>query len=184
MKDAKILIIATHGFEQSELEVPRDRLREAGATVKVASPDGRPIRGWKDKDWGREVPADLTIAAAELASFDALVIPGGQINPDLLRVDAEAMAAVRHFAESGKVIAAICHGPWLLVEADLLRGRRATSYKSIRRDLENAGALWQDQPVVADQGLITSRSPADLEPFVAKIQEEVKEGRHRGRRAA
>jgi protease I len=157
--DAKILIIATDGFEQSELEMPRDRLREAGATVAVASLDGKPIRGWKEKDWGSQVTADLAIGDASEGDYDALVIPGGQINPDLLRVDAATMALVRKFLESGKVVAAICHGPWLLVEADALQGRRATSYKSIRKDLENAGARWQDQAVVTDRGLITSRSP-------------------------
>ncbi len=177
--DAKILIIATNGFEQSELEVPRDKLRETGATVQVASLDGKPIRGWKGKDWGEQVTADLAIRDAEVASYDALVIPGGQINPDLLRVDADAIRVVKSFLQAGKTVAAICHGPWLLVEADALRGRRATSYKSIRKDLENAGARWQDQAVVTDRGLITSRSPEDLEPFVAKIVEEVNEGRNK-----
>jgi protease I len=182
--DAKILIIATDGFEQSELEVPRDRLRAAGAEVAVASLDGKPIRGWKEKDWGSQVTADLAIGDASEGDYDALVIPGGQINPDLLRVDAATMALVRKFLESGKVVAAICHGPWLLVEADALQGRRATSYKSIRKDLENAGARWQDQAVVTDRGLITSRSPEDLEPFVAKILEELAEGKHARRSAA
>lgn len=181
--DAKILIIAANGFEQSELEVPRERLRAAGATVQVASPDGKPVRGWKEKDWGEQVTADLAIRDARTEGYDALVIPGGQINPDLLRVDADAMRLVKSFLQSGRVVAAVCHGPWLLVEADALKGRKATSYKSIRKDVENAGAQWLDQAVVTDRGIVTSRSPQDLEPFVEKIVEEVNEGRHK-RRAA
>lgn len=181
--DAKILIIAANGFEQSELEVPRDRLRAAGATVQVALPDGKPVRGWKDKDWGEQVTADLAIRDARTEGYDALVIPGGQINPDLLRVDADAMRLVKSFLQAGKVVAAVCHGPWLLVEAEALKGRKATSYKSIRKDVENAGAQWLDQAVVTDRGIVTSRSPQDLEPFVEKIVEEVNESRHK-RRAA
>jgi protease I len=179
IKDARILIIATHGFEQSELEVPRDELRKAGATVDVASLDGEPIRGWQGKDWGRTVPADRRITGAQADDYDALVIPGGQINPDLLRVDADTMELVRDFLASGKPVAAICHAPWILAEADALRGRSATSYHSIRRDIENAGAKWVDKEVVADQGIITSRSPQDLPAFVAKIIEELGEGIHR-----
>lgn len=182
--NAKILIIAAPGFEQSELEVPRDRLRAAGAAVSIASPDGKPIRGWKEKDWGTQVSADLALAEARAEAYDALVIPGGQINPDLLRVDEDAMRLVRGFLASGKVVAAICHGPWLLVEADALRGRRATSYRSIRRDLENAGANWVDEAAVADQGIVTSRSPEDLEAFSDKVLEELAEGRHRRQSAA
>jgi protease I len=184
IEDARILIIATNGFEQSELEVPRDKLREAGARVDVASPDGKGIRGWKNKDWGQTVDVDMKIADAKLDDYAALVIPGGQINPDLLRVDKDAMQVVRSFLDGGKVVAAICHGPWLLVEADALRGRQATSYKSIRKDLENAGAKWADKEVVTDQGIITSRSPDDLPAFVKKIIDEVREGRHQRTKAA
>ncbi len=176
--DSRILIIATDGFEQSELEVPRDKLREAGARVEVATPTGESIRGWKEKDWGDNVPADLRIADAEVESYDALVIPGGQINPDKLRVDDDAMALVQDFIDEGKIVAAICHGPWLLAEADAVEDRRVTSYKSIRTDLENAGADWVDEEVVADDGIVTSRSPEDLPAFVAKIIEEIEEGRH------
>ncbi|WP_044560671.1 type 1 glutamine amidotransferase domain-containing protein [Azospirillum sp. B4] len=176
--DARILILATNGFEQSELTVPRDELRKAGATVDVATPDGKPIRGWNHTDWGDTVEADTRIADTRVEDYQAVVVPGGQINPDLLRVDPEAVQRVRTFLDSGKVVAAICHGPWLLVEADALRGRRATSYKSIRKDVENAGAHWVDEEVVVDGGVITSRSPADLPAFVAKIIEEVGEGRH------
>lgn len=186
IKDAKILIIATHGFEYSELTMPRDKLREAGATVHVASPEGSTIRGWDQKDWGDSVESDRRLADVDASDYTALVIPGGQINPDLLRIDPAAVNLVKAFLTSGKVVAAICHGPWLLVEADALRGRQATSYKSIRKDVENAGARWVDQAVVVDAGIVTSRSPADLEPFCAKIVEEVEEGRehHRELRAA
>lgn len=179
--DARILIIATNGFEQSELEVPRDRLRAAGAKVEVASLDGREIKGWDKKDWGRSVDVDLRIGDADPSVYDALVIPGGQINPDLLRVEDDVVKLVRRFLADGRVVAAICHGPWLLVEADALRGRKATSYHSIRRDVENAGAVWIDQEVVADRGIVTSRSPADLGAFVTKIVEEIREGRHGNR---
>ena len=176
--EAKILIMATDGYEQSELEVPRDRLRAAGALVHIASPGGAKIRGWKDADWGDSVAADLDIAAVKSAQYDALVLPGGQINPDKLRTDAKAVDLVRQFYTEGKVVAAICHGPWMLVEADIVEGKSVTSYKSIRTDLENAGADWTDSEVVVDKGLVTSRSPEDLEAFCAKIIEEVREGTH------
>ncbi len=177
--DAKILIIATHGVEQSELTVPRNRLREAGATVVVASLDGGPIRGWDHTDWGETIAADARIDEVDAGDFAAIVIPGGQINPDLLRVDETAMALVRRFLDDGRIVAAICHGPWLLAEADAVRGRAMTSFRSIRTDLVNAGANWVDEAVVADGGIVTSRSPKDLDAFIGKIIEEVQEGRHR-----
>jgi len=180
---AKILIIASNGFEQSELEVPRDRLRAKGAKVDVATPDGRKIMGWDRSDWGRPAEADLKIADAKEGDYTALVIPGGVMNPDKLRVDEDAMKIVKAFLASGKIVAAVCHGPWLLVQADALKGRQATSYKSIRKDVENAGATWMDEKVVVDNGIITSRQPSDLEAFVAKIVEEIEEGKHY-RRAA
>lgn len=184
IQDAKILIIATNGFEQSELEVPRDRLRAAGACVNVASPDGNTIRGWEKGDWGHDVEVNKKIADCKCAEYEALVIPGGVINPDKLRIDEDAMRTVREFLSSGKIVAAVCHGPWLLVQADACRGRKMTSYKSIRKDVENAGANWVDQEVVTDRGIITSRNPGDLESFSKKIIEEVQEGRHQRREAA
>jgi protease I len=183
INQAKILIIATNGFEQSELEVPRDKLKEAGAKVAIATQDGKDIMGWDKKDWGGPAKADMKIADAKESDYDALVIPGGVMNPDKLRVDEDAMKLVKAFLSSGKIVAAVCHGPWLLVQADALRGRQATSYPSIRKDVENAGAKWIDEEVVVDNGIITSRKPDDLQAFVKKIIEEVEEGKHY-RRAA
>ncbi len=176
--DAKILIISADGFEQSELEVPRDQLKKAGAAVTVATPDGKNVKGWKDKNWGPEAEASAAIGNVSAEDFDALVIPGGQMNPDILRAIPDAVDLVKAFAAAGKPIAAICHAPWLLIEAGILQGRRATSYASIRTDVINAGATWEDKEVVIDNGLITSRAPADLPAFVTKIIEEIEEGRH------
>jgi protease I len=181
---SRILIIAADGFEQAELEVPRDSLRAKGARVDVATPDGQAIKGWDRKDWGRPAQADLKITDADSGDYDALVIPGGVMNPDKLRMDDDAMAVVRDFLDSGKVVAAVCHGPWLLVEADALDGREATSWPSLRTDMENAGADWVDEEVVVDDGIITSRKPEDLDAFVAKIVEEVEEGKLHRREAA
>ncbi len=178
ISDAKILVLATNGFEQSELEVPLEQLKAKGATVHVATPDGEAIMGWDDKNWGREVKADLPLSEARTEDYDALVLPGGQINPDLLRVNEAAVSLVRDFCNSGKIVAAICHAPWLLVEAGVLEGRNATSYKSIATDVRNAGATWHDKEVVVDNGIVTSRSPKDLDAFVGKIVEEISEGRH------
>ncbi|MDQ2080615.1 type 1 glutamine amidotransferase domain-containing protein [Xanthobacteraceae bacterium Astr-EGSB] len=180
----KVLILATNGFEQSELEVPRDKLKEAGATVHVVSPENGEIRGWDMKDWGHSVKVDKTLADVSADDYDAIVMPGGQINPDLLRVNADALALIRAFYDSGKVVAAVCHAPWLLIETGIIKGRKATSYKSIKTDLVNAGARWEDKEVVVDQRLITSRNPGDLAAFSAKIIEEINEGRHQRRSAA
>jgi len=180
---AKILIIATNGFEQSELEVPRDRLKEAGANVTIASPDGQQIMGWDKKDWGRPADVDMKIADAKCGDYDALVIPGGVINPDKMRMDKTIVALVKEFIDSGKIVAAVCHGPWMLVEAGALKGRKATSWPSLQTDMRNAGAEWVDQEVVTDKGIITSRKPDDLPAFVKKIIEEVREGKHHQRAA-
>jgi len=184
ISEAKILIISADGFEESELKTPLEKLRQAGATVEIASPEGKPIKAWAKKDWGDTLDADLAIGDVKLDHYDALVIPGGQINPDLLRVNEKAVQLVRDFVDSGKPVAAICHGPWLLVEADAVRGRTVTSYNSIKTDVKNAGGKWVDQEVATDDGIITSRSPKDLEAFVSKIIEEIGEGVHDRRHAA
>lgn len=174
----RILILATNGFEQSELEIPRDRLKEAGAVVDVVSPEKGEIKGWDQKDWGRAVTVDRELKSASADDYDAIVLPGGQINPDLLRLNKDALALIKSFYDSGKVVAAVCHAPWLLIETGIAKGKRMTSYHSIKTDVINAGAQWQDSEVVTDKGLITSRNPNDLEAFSKKIIEEVREGRH------
>jgi protease I len=174
MSEARILIMATDGFEQSELQVPLEKLRAAGARVDVAAPEGASeIKGWQDKNWGAKISVDLEIGAAEVEDYDALVLPGGQMNPDVLRMNDDAIALIQEFIDAGKTVAAICHAPWLLIEADAVDGKKVTSWPSIRTDVENAGGDWVDREVVVDDGLITSRSPKDLDAFVAAIIEQI-----------
>jgi protease I len=176
--DAKVLILATDGYERSELMEPRDQLRQKGATVHVASPQPGQIRSWDKTDWGDTVTVDKGLDAVRVDDYDALVLPGGVINPDKLRTNEKAVRIVRDFVGAGKTVAAICHGPWMLAEADVIEGKDVTSYGSIRTDVENAGGRWRDQEVVVDKGLITSRSPEDIPAFIAKIVEEIGEGGH------
>jgi len=179
LKGKKIAILATDGFEQSELLEPREALKKAGAQVFIVSPNEGFIRGWNHNDWGQRVEVDVELSSTTAADFDALLIPGGVMSPDRLRMIADAVQFVRAFAEAGKPIAAICHGPWMLVEADVVRGRKVTSYRSIRTDLANAGAKWMDEEVVTDGGMVTGRQPSDLPAFIAKMLEEFAEGVHK-----
>ncbi|WEK47639.1 MAG: type 1 glutamine amidotransferase [Candidatus Andeanibacterium colombiense] len=161
----RVMILATDGFEQSELTGPKERLEQAGIETCVVSLKSGEIRGWQHADWGEPVTVDLTVDEADPDDFDALVLPGGQMNPDKLRMDDRAVELVREFDAEGKTIAAICHGPWLLAEADILEDRKVTSWPSIRTDLRNAGATVLDQEVVTDDNLITSRNPDDIPAF-------------------
>lgn len=177
----KVAIVATNGFEQSELVEPRKALEAAGAQVEVVSPEAGKICGWKDGDWAEFVEVDRAVERARPEEYDALVLPGGVMNPDKLRGDAKVVAFVRAFTAAGKPVAAICHGPSTLVETGALRGHMVTSYPSIKTDLINAGAAWVDEEVVVDRGLITSRTPADLPAFNRKLLEQLSE---RARRRA
>jgi protease I len=176
--DSHILIMATHGFEERELLKPLEQLKAKGAKVEIAAPERGQIKAWRHKDWGSSVPVDLTLEEVKVGDYDALILPGGQMNPDTLRINDEAIAIIKAFLEGGKVVAAICHGPQLLIEAGALKGREVTSYISIRTDVINAGARWVDQQVAVDNGIITSRHPGDLDAFIAKIVEKVEAGPH------
>jgi protease I len=165
----RIAILVTDGFEQAELMEPRRLFREAGFQVDVVSPKDDEIRGWRQKEWGDSVPVDVRLANASPDDYDALVLPGGQMNPDALRMQPTAVDFVRAIADSDKPLAAICHGPWLLVEAGAANGRKVTSWPSLKTDLSNAGAQWQDAPVVTDGNLITSRKPDDIPQFTNAV---------------
>jgi len=184
LDNKKIAILATHGFEQSELEVPRDKLKAAGATVHIVSLQPGEIKGWDKKDWGRPVKVDKTLDQVSADEYDAVVLPGGEINPDLLRVEPKALAFIKDIFNQKKIVAAVCHAPWLLIETGIAKGRKMTSYRSIKTDVMNAGAKWEDSEVVVDNAVITSRNPGDLNAFSAKIIEEIREGKHAQRSAA
>ncbi len=178
----RIAILAEQGFEQVELVEPRKALEQAGAKVEIVSPRQGTIRGWNHTEWGDEVAVDKPVDSAREADYDGLLLPGGVMNPDKLRMNEKAVQLVRDFFEAGKPIAAICHGPWLLAEANVVRGVRLTSYPSIKTDLRNAGANWVDEECTVDQGLVTSRKPDDIPAFNRKMIEEFAEGKHAGRR--
>jgi protease I len=180
----RVAILATDGVEQVELIEPRKALDAAGATTKVVSPKSGSIKGWNHTDWGEPIKVDVTLDKASPNDFDALLLPGGVMNPDHLRTNENAVNFVRAFFEAGKPVAAICHGPWLLVEADVVRGRHVTSWPSLQTDLRNAGANWTDSQVVSDHGLVTSRKPDDIPAFNKKMIEEFAEGVHEEQRAS
>lgn len=183
LKGKKVAILVEDGFEQVELTSPKEALEAAGAKTHIISPKRDKVKGWEHTKWGQDFHVDVAIEQANANDYDALLLPGGVMNPDKLRGSKKAVQFVREFANQGKPIAAICHGPWLLVEADIVKGRQVTSYPSIQTDLKNAGAKWVDQEVVVDQGIVTSRNPDDLPAFNRKMVEEVAEGRHERQRA-
>jgi protease I len=173
-----IAILATHGFEESELKSPKEFLEKEGWKVDIVSPESGSIKAWAEKDWGKEYPVDKNLSEANSKDYDALVLPGGVINPDQLRTNEDALNFVREFFNEKKPVAAICHGPQILIDAEVVEGRKMTSVKNISIDLKNAGVNWVDQEVVVDNGLVTSRTPEDLPAFNAKMVEEIMEGKH------
>jgi protease I len=179
-KRMKIAILATDGFERSELHSPKDALEKAGAETVIVSLRPGTIKAWKDGNWADEIKVDETIDSVKAYDFDGLVLPGGVMNPDSLRKDENAVRFVKDFVEMGKPIAAICHGPWTLIETGVVRGKTMTSWPSLKTDLTNAGAHWVDEAVVVDNGLVTSRKPDDLPDFNAKMIEVFQEGRQPG----
>jgi deglycase len=176
LRGKKIAILATDGFEQVELTEPRKALDEAGATTVLVSPKQGEIKGWKTKEWGNTVKVDKALDDANPNEYDALVLPGGVMNPDHLRMDPKAVNFVRQFVSTGKTVAAICHGPWTLLEAGALKGKTVTSWPSLKTDLRNAGANWVDQEVVTDGNFIFSRNPDDIPAFTKAIVESVSRG--------
>ncbi len=174
----RVAILATDGVEQVELTEPRKALDDAGATTIVVSPKEGKIKAWQHDHWGDEIPVDRALSEAKPDDFDALMLPGGVMNPDHLRMDKQAVQFVKSFFQAGKPVAAICHGPWLLVEADVVRNRNLTSWPSLQTDIRNAGGDWVDREVVTDMGLVTSRKPADIPAFSRKMVEEFAEGVH------
>lgn len=176
----KVAILVTEGFEQAELTEPKAALEHAGARVDIVSPAGKQVRAWDETEWGKSFKVDVPLKKARTEDYDALVLPGGVMNPDKLRQDKQAVDFVKDFFRDHKPVAAICHGPWTLIEAEVVSGRRLTSWPSLKTDLHNAGAEWVDEEVVVDEGLVTSRKPADLPAFNKKMIEEIAEGVHEG----
>jgi protease I len=177
VKGKRVAILVTDGFEQVEMTGPRKALDEAGARTTLIAPKAGRVKGWAKTDWGKEFDVDLPLDKARAADFDALLLPGGVMSPDKLRLDERAVAFVKAFFDDGRPVAAICHGPWTLIDAGVVKGRRMTSWPSLKRDLANAGATWVDEEVVADRGLVTSRKPDDIPAFNRKMLEGIAEGR-------
>lgn len=178
VKGKKVAILTENGFEEVELTGPMNALKAAGVEVHVVSPQKDKVKAWDHDHWSIDVPVDKALSEAKPEDYDMLVLPGGVMNPDKLRQNKEAVAFAQHFIEQAKPLAAICHGPQLLIETGMLNERNMTSYPSLQTDLKNAGVIWEDKEVVTDNGLVTSRSPADLEAFNRKMIEELSEGQH------
>jgi protease I len=178
LRGKRVAALVDNGFEQVELIEPKKALEADGAKVDIVSPQPAKVKGWKHTNWGDEIPVDRPLDAARPDDYDALLLPGGQMNPDNLRINEAAIRFIKSFVDSGKPIAAICHGPWPLIEAGAVRGRRMTSWPSLATDLRNAGAVWVDEPCVVDNGLVTARKPDDIPAFNKKMIEEFREGRH------
>lgn len=179
----RIAILATNGFEESELKSPKEAMEKEGFTVDIVSPESGEIKGWSDGNWSNSYKVDRNLSEVKVAEYNALMLPGGVINPDTLRRNEDALVFVRDFFKQEKPVAAICHAPQLLISADVVKGRKLTSFSSIKDDLINAGANWVDQEVVVDQGFVTSRNPNDLPAFNSKLIEEIKEGKHEAQHA-
>lgn len=184
LQGKKVAILVDDGFEQVELTEPRAALDQAGARTEVVSPAGEQVRAWDFTEWGDDIKRDVRLDEASADEYGALLLPGGVLNPDKLRRNQDALAFVRAFFDAGKPVATICHGPWTLIDAGVVKGRKMTSYPSLQTDLKNAGVNWVDQEVVVDQGLVSSRSPDDIPAFNRKMIEEFAEGRHTQRSAA
>jgi len=183
MENKRIAILATHGFEEMELKRPMESMKESGFIVDIVSDEPKSIKGWSNGNWSNAYPVDKTLDQVNATHYDALMLPGGVLNPDTLRMNEDALIFVRDFFKYRKPVAAICHAPWLLISADVVKDRKLTSYKSIKDDLINAGAHWVDQEVVVDKGFVTSRSPKDLSAFCEKLIEEIRKGKHVGQTA-
>ena len=178
LRNKRVAALVDHGFEQSELVEPKKALEAAGARVDIVSPQDSKVRGWQHSNWGDEVRVDRKVNDAKAEEYDALLLPGGVLSPDKLRINPVAVRFVKAFVDAGKPIAAICHGPWTLIDAGATKGRRMTSWPSLATDLRNAGASWVDSECVVDNGLVTSRKPEDIPAFNRKMIEEIAEGRH------
>ena len=179
----RIAILATNGFEESELTSPKKAMEKEGFEVDIVSPEGDKIKAWSKGNWSKEYDVDKKVNEVSADDYNALMLPGGVINPDHLRTNQEVLSFVRHFFDQKKPVAAICHGPWTLINAGVVEGRTMTSYHSIKQDLINAGANWVDKEVVVDEGFVTSRNPGDLPAFNKKLVEEIKEGKHEAQHA-